>query len=288
MSQVDIKNSLTPEDIINKEREQLETQIRNAGNWFFWIIGLSTINAIISVLGGGWHFLIGLGIIEVSATLPLNILIITYIQIAFAFGFLGFCAVRRDVWGFAAGMILYALDAVLLLLFRDWWSLGFHFLVLFFLYGGLKANLLYNKYYSQNEARETRLAKAKRQIAGASIAGVMTGVLSVITLFTGISHEWMDWMNVAHIAILLCLTFGVFKKNRACAILLFCYWIINSLYNQIAMTGAQLNTAFLAGFLGASLLWGFFFYLGILGTFTYHKIITTAVQSVEITNSPEQ
>src|SRR5438128_11293082 len=48
-----------------EERKTLERQRRNGAQWFYWIAGLSLINAAIALAGQEWRFLLGLGVSRV-------------------------------------------------------------------------------------------------------------------------------------------------------------------------------------------------------------------------------
>lgn len=43
-------------------RVELQKRANSGAGWFFWIAGLSVVNSAISLLGGGWSFVLGLGI----------------------------------------------------------------------------------------------------------------------------------------------------------------------------------------------------------------------------------
>jgi len=51
----------------------------------------------------------------------------------------GFGARRRLTWVFILGMVLYAMDGLLYLLFLDFMSFAFHAFALWCMYGGLRA-----------------------------------------------------------------------------------------------------------------------------------------------------
>jgi hypothetical protein len=53
----------------------------------------------------------------------------------------GYLSLKKHTWAFITGAVLYLLDAVILLLFQDWYSLAFHCYVLFKFFGGIKASL---------------------------------------------------------------------------------------------------------------------------------------------------
>ncbi len=52
----------------------------------------------------------------------------------------GYFAVRRHNWSFILGMIVFALDGLILLLAQDWISIAFHVFVLYCLFRGFQAN----------------------------------------------------------------------------------------------------------------------------------------------------
>src|SRR2546428_6752639 len=45
-----------------EERKTLERQRRNGAQWFYWIAGLSLINAAIALAGQEWRFIFGVGV----------------------------------------------------------------------------------------------------------------------------------------------------------------------------------------------------------------------------------
>src|SRR5262249_3567191 len=55
----------TPAAIPDAERRTLEDQRRRGGQWFYWIAGLSLINAVLAFSGQDWRFILGLGITQV-------------------------------------------------------------------------------------------------------------------------------------------------------------------------------------------------------------------------------
>src|SRR3989441_3490956 len=52
-------------DATGEERKTLERQRRNGAQWFYWIAGLSLINAAIAFAGQEWRFILGLGVTQV-------------------------------------------------------------------------------------------------------------------------------------------------------------------------------------------------------------------------------
>jgi len=114
------------------ERKALASQRRSGAQWFYWIAGLSLINAGIALSGQSWRFILGLGITQLvqelgqesgGAGIKAGLVGLGVIAI---FGFLGHRAVAGYRWAFVVGMALYALDGAIFLLIQDWVGVGFH------------------------------------------------------------------------------------------------------------------------------------------------------------------
>ncbi len=131
---------------------EVQSRLNSGANWFFWIAGLSMVNAVIAAFEGGVTFVVGLGatlIVDAFAMAqrqesanPAMITAVALVIDAFIAGFFvlfGVFARRRRAAAFIIGMILYAADAALLALFQEWFCVAFHALALWFLFGGLKA-----------------------------------------------------------------------------------------------------------------------------------------------------
>ncbi len=85
-------------------------------------------------------------------------------------------------------------------------------------------------------------------------------VIAALWGYPVLSHTAWDLLDVAFIFLL---SFGVYKKNRTAALLLFFYFIIS----KILMT---IETGKYTG-LGAAAIFGYFLFNGVRGTFAYHK-----------------
>lgn len=119
---------------------------KRGANWFYWIAGLSIINSVIMANGSNTHFVVGLGITEVFDAVGRglhgsgHVVALGFsIAIAGVFVLFGYFANKMQQWSFLVGMVLYGLDALLLVSFSDMLSAGFHALVLFFLFKGFTA-----------------------------------------------------------------------------------------------------------------------------------------------------
>ncbi|HTC93295.1 MAG TPA: hypothetical protein VK699_07580 [Terriglobales bacterium] len=115
-------------------------------SWFFWIAALSIVNSIISMSGGGWHFIVGMGITQVvdgigslTGSSGTAIAFVINLFIAGIVALFGVFARKGQKWAFLVGMILYALDGVLLLVASDFLSVAFHAYALFSIFRGFKS-----------------------------------------------------------------------------------------------------------------------------------------------------
>ncbi len=70
--------------------------------------------------------------------------------------------------------------------------------------------------------------------------------------------------NLTDVALILGLAFGIYKKSRICAVLMFIYFIASKIILMVE-SGAP-NGIIMA------IVFGYFYWQGISGTFAYHKI----------------
>lgn len=120
-----------------------QNQMKGEANWFYWIAGLSFINAAILYFGINWNFFLGMGITHVvngelnrSDSSGILALVVNTLIAAVVAAF-GYFANRGQIWAFAVGFILYFLDTFLLLYSRDFLGIVFHAIALYFLFRGL-------------------------------------------------------------------------------------------------------------------------------------------------------
>jgi hypothetical protein len=134
--------------------EQLTYQrrLKSGASNFYWVAILSIINSLVSIFGGGMYFVVGLGatlLVDALASAVAEELggsslvlaigfVITLFLDAIIAGF-GFLAARKYAWAFIIGMVLYALDALLMLVFQEWLGFAFHLLFLFGMWTGYQA-----------------------------------------------------------------------------------------------------------------------------------------------------
>jgi len=133
---------------------ELDRQIRSGLSWFYWIAAMSLINSITYLLNLESTFVVGLGVTQLidglalaiaqdaTAELSLFIRIVGYafdLALIVAFVLFGIFGRKRVRWVIITGMVLYGLDTILVLVFRDWFSAVFHLLALWGLWTGLRA-----------------------------------------------------------------------------------------------------------------------------------------------------
>ena len=130
----------------------LQRQMKNCAYNFYWIAGLSMVTSIIIVFSAQPSFVVGLGVTQIiditvhnlAETLPNPVLIhglglLLDFFLCSIFALCGILAARGYRWAFIAGMLFYALDAILTLVSMDFFGFGFHLFFLWFLFSGLQA-----------------------------------------------------------------------------------------------------------------------------------------------------
>lgn len=131
----------------------LDNKIRNGTNWFFWIAGLSLLNTILYLFGSTLTFVIGLGATQIvdgfmsvlAREFGQGWTIIRFIGLAIdvciagIFVLFGVLGRKRYRWSIIIGIILYAVDGILALLFKDFFGVAFHAWALFGIASSLKS-----------------------------------------------------------------------------------------------------------------------------------------------------
>ncbi|AGK96980.1 hypothetical protein [Clostridium pasteurianum] len=146
-----IKINEETETIEDKVKRELVTSrnIKNGASWFYWIAGLSIINTIVVFFDGNLNFVVGLGLIQLvdnyayifsnyfGMTAIICGIVINLI-IAGIFIYFGIMANKCKKWSFIIGMILYGLDAIIFIIFQDFFGIIFHLFALIFIFNGFK------------------------------------------------------------------------------------------------------------------------------------------------------
>lgn len=131
----------------------LDLQGRSGANWFYWVAALSIVNSAMLLSGANRHFVVGLAVTQfidgfgmaIAQQAPEHTRVIYAVTFGFnlviAFFVAGFAwlSKRRVPAVFLIGMILYALDGLLFILFEDWMSAAFHAYALYGMWSGWSA-----------------------------------------------------------------------------------------------------------------------------------------------------
>jgi len=120
------------------------SQFKGGANLLFWIAGFSLLNMVTVLMQLNFVMLLGLGVTIFATALGDGVGSIGIVAAAlFVFGISGLFAAfgwfarRGHVWAFTAGLVLYVLDALLVLWAGDWLMLAFHALFTFQIARGL-------------------------------------------------------------------------------------------------------------------------------------------------------
>jgi hypothetical protein len=120
----------------------LEVRLARSANWFYWIAGLSLINAF--ALKSNFEFILGSGAVQAAPAFGQTAMIVVDTVVVGGFALFGYLASRRHTWAFVVGMLLYALDGVVYILAQDYIPVLFHAYVLYVLFTGLQASMALN------------------------------------------------------------------------------------------------------------------------------------------------
>lgn len=132
------------------QHQEVSQRYRNGANWFYWIAALTMITSIIAHFGGGWGFLIGLGVTQIIdgmgevfaaelGSAPKVIALVLDMIVTGVFVLFGYLANKKYLWAYMLGMVVFLLDGLLFLLFQDLLGVIVHAVVLFFMFRGYLA-----------------------------------------------------------------------------------------------------------------------------------------------------
>ena len=121
----------------------LEQRLARSANWFYWIAGLSLVNAFAAK--SNYQFVLGSGAVEAAPAFGITAEIVIDVCVIGGFALLGFFASRRHTWAFILGMVLYALDGLIFMFAQDWIAAAFHAFVLYVLFIGTQASIALNR-----------------------------------------------------------------------------------------------------------------------------------------------
>jgi hypothetical protein len=117
-------------------------RVRESAHWFFWTVAVSAMDSIFVILGSQIHRFTGYGVSAMADRLSgsspfLHVMANGWMGAIILF--FGFWALEGKKRAFTIGMAVYACDALLLLVARDYFSIPFHAFVLYQLYIGYAA-----------------------------------------------------------------------------------------------------------------------------------------------------
>jgi hypothetical protein len=127
-----------------QQRADLRTESLNAANFFFLAAGLAALGSGLLLIR--INVIVSIGLIDLlrlyGAPLgPLYALVVygaAFVWIIVLVG-LGFAARSAQRWAFLAGMVLYAIDMIMLIMMFSLWAFGIHAFFIFMWYKGQKA-----------------------------------------------------------------------------------------------------------------------------------------------------
>ena len=134
---------------VEQQRAILWRRIQYAGNWWYWIAGITIVNTVLLFSHSTWGFAIGTGITDVvygfTTVYPGFLVpgVVIEIMIVGLIGLWGYLCQRGMLWAFWVGLILYGVDTVLEVLMKQWIGAAFHAYAIYSIYQGVVAiNLL--------------------------------------------------------------------------------------------------------------------------------------------------
>jgi len=139
-------NIQPPSSLTNLVEQKLRAErvVRVGAGWFATIAALSMINSVLSMSGAGIRFIFGLGIAEFVDGLAhqagqtgfaLDLVINGFVAGVFLI-FWRF-ARKGEQWAFVVGLAIYAVDAAVVLYFKDVLAAAFHAYALYRIYTGM-------------------------------------------------------------------------------------------------------------------------------------------------------
>lgn len=126
------------------------------------------------------------------------------------------------------------------------------------------------EYEQREKGRTKRLPteKANKAIKRAWIVGLIWAGLTLIAALISMSKGGSLW-RLVDVFLIFGLTFGIYRKSRICAVIIFVYCVVSIILSSIN-AGRPAVSAGMVFLL-------YFFFQGIRGTFAYHKITETEV-----------
>jgi hypothetical protein len=130
------------------QSHQLQDRALSGARWFYWIAGLSLITSLVALSGSNWGFVLSLGVTQVIDGIAKvsgadgagkAIALVLDLTIAGVFVVFGVLASKKLLWAFILGMVLFGLDALILVFVQDWIGVVFHAYALYCIFAGFQA-----------------------------------------------------------------------------------------------------------------------------------------------------
>lgn len=140
-----VSNPSANQTALIAQKLRVEQALKGSSSWFVVIAGLSLVNSVLYMTGVKLNFIFGLGFTQIvdgvahnagGVGVVLDLIINGVIATVFVL-FWNF-ARKGQKWAWLAGMGLYVLDGLILLLFKDFLSVAFHGWALYRMSSGLK------------------------------------------------------------------------------------------------------------------------------------------------------
>jgi len=120
-------------------------------------------------------------------------------------------------------------------------------------------------------ADHAQLAKARQQIKNAWIAGLISGGLTLALTLVAVSNSeaaqrfGINAWNFVDVVLIFGLAFGIYLKNRVCAVIMLVYFVASKIFQ---FSQGTINPAGI----GIAALFIYYFFEGVRGTFTHHRL----------------
>lgn len=127
------------------------------------------------------------------------------------------------------------------------------------------------------------IEKAEKAIKTAYVAAIISGTITLIVslmAMAGVSFGGINpWMIIDAIFI-FGMAYGIAKKSRVCAIIMLVYWILAKI---VTIMGEGPS-----GGIVVAIMFAYFFFNGVVGTFTYHQLTEAQAHQKDTTSPTEQ
>ena len=112
--------------------------------------------------------------------------------------------------------------------------------------------------------------KIKHARTAAMVSGTITmaGSITLIMNQAQGGFSLLNLLSLVDVLIIFSMAYGIYRKSRTCAVLMFEYFLLSKIFN------ISISTHVSSGVLITGSIFLFFLFQGITGTFAYHKLKT--------------